>query len=340
MKASGVSQELLRFHEALDLARTLLSQSRKLVEEARVSPEASILVLEAYRFATGQKLSSFEFLQKLESRAQPEFPRQAQEQLQLWCQRRVQGEPLQYLTRVQTFFDHEYCVGPEVLVPRPETEVLLQTALDQLTRSGSSPALGLEIGLGSGVLSIELLSRFPSLRMVASEVSEKAQGLALKNATAVLGETSLGAARLKVLQPLAQTQVFECFDRFCNSDPRVSFRRHADFLISNPPYLVHENEVDPEVLSYEPHVALFAPEGDALFFYRKICDQAHLWVRTGGWIFLELPHERAKAIEAMFQGGYAQVKLISDLTGRPRVLAAQVGSWDGNPVQEVQKNDG
>lgn len=99
---------------------------------------------------------------------------------------RAHGKLLQHLTGVQVFLDHEYEVGPEVLVPRPETEVLVRAAMDQL----KEPQFGLELGIGSGVISIELLSHFESLTILASELSAEARDLALRNRNRILASPS------------------------------------------------------------------------------------------------------------------------------------------------------
>jgi release factor glutamine methyltransferase len=106
----------------------------------------------------------------------------------------------------------------------------------------------------------------------------------------------------------------------------------SDFWISNPPYLLpgDAGETEPEVAAFEPAEALFAPAGDPLYFYRRMAQGARLLVKPMGWIWVEIPHERADALKAVFDEpglGFQKVKLIHDLTGRPRVLAAQ---WMGN----------
>ena len=90
------------------------------------------------------------------------------------AQKRKQGHPLQYLTQRQFFFRHDYLVRTGVLIPRPETEILIATAIEKLSEKAEKPAVGIEIGLGSGILSIELLDQFRDLKIYASEVSDLA----------------------------------------------------------------------------------------------------------------------------------------------------------------------
>jgi release factor glutamine methyltransferase len=187
-------------------------------------------------------------------------------------------------------------VGPEVLIPRPETEALVALAISEL----SEPRLGLEVGVGSGAISIELLAKFPALRMVATELTEQAAACARANAAKILADPS----RLEI-RMAQQGQVLEPLSGLA-----------ADFLISNPPYLAERSELDEEVLRHEPHTALFAPEGDPLYFYRKIAETKV--PRT----FLELPHERADAIRELLISHGWKAELHPDLTGRNRILRA------------------
>jgi release factor glutamine methyltransferase len=225
------------------------------------------------------------------------------------CAQRASGMPLQYLTQCQGFYDHDYVVRPGVLIPRPETEQLLEQAIARVQERFSS-GLGWEIGLGSGVLSIELLAFFPQLRMQASECSETAFFCAQENAQRILGKD---ARRLEFLRARGRREVWEPFEG-----------KKADFLISNPPYLdrsCQEQEVEPQVLLYEPEEALF-PEGDCLFFYRSIAKRVWEFLHPDGMIFLEIPHERAEEIAVLF--GHWKTQIFYDLNQRPRVLVVEL----------------
>jgi release factor glutamine methyltransferase len=221
---------------------------------------------------------------------------------------RAQGKPLQYLLGFEQFGEHVYEVTPAVLIPRQETEILFRVAIERLQELGA-PRSGLELGVGSGVLSIELLHHFSSLSMQASELSESAIHLAEKNAARILSEPR----RLKFLPRESPLVVLQ------------GMRTSADFLISNPPYLDpdKEEELTSEVKLYEPTHALFAPAGDPLYFYRGIAEEAPRHLKSLGFVFLEIPHERADAIAAIFRmGHFRDIQITPDLTGRPRVLTA------------------
>jgi release factor glutamine methyltransferase len=242
-------------------------------------------------------------------------------QVLTWADARGAGAVLQHLTREQYFYEHDFEVGPEVLVPRPETEVLLSLAIEELSR-GAPPLRGFEVGLGSGILSIELLHRFPGLKMEATERSPAAAQLARKNALRILGHVR--SADLEVLEVAEGTRILE------------PFSGRADFFISNPPYLAEgsESELDAEVLAHEPRLALF-PERelsssgslDPLVFYRRFAAGLPGLMNKNAPIFLELAAERASETLALFKSAsWRDARLELDLTGKPRFLVAWLAS--------------
>lgn len=230
-----------------------------------------------------------------------------------WLQQRLQGgTPIQHLTREACFYGRHFEVGPEALIPRPETESLVQAVLEEFKIGAGRELRGAEVGLGSGVISITLLAELgKSLSMVASELELPALELAKRNA-ARLGVASQ-LEGVHVLDPLA------VLGSFLGREP-------FDFLVSNPPYLVKGGgEAELEVVRTEPHRALFAPPQDALYFYREIASGAVNLLKPGGLIALEIPHERSREIEQLFLGPASRFKQVSvkqDLSGRDRVLVA------------------
>lgn len=282
--------------------------------------EAEWLVQEVLFRQTGKRLSRFE----LYAAASPfSLSPDSERCLQEWFQRRLQGEPLQYLLGQQPFHNHVYQVRPGVFIPRPETEILVRTAL-QFFQQKTPPTLGLELGLGSGVLSIELLSAFDSLEMLASEVSPIAQAQATENAHTLLGVPA--SQRLQVLQANPKEPPLDLFLSHLSQTGSFSEPRLADFLISNPPYLDRlTDEIASDVLLYEPPEALFAESPNVSFFYEVIAQKAPLLLRPHAPLFLEVPHPRATALLVLFEKNpfFYQSELIHDLTGRPRVLFTQ-----------------
>ena len=322
------------FRAALSAAKQILKQSPRLTIEGRVDTEAEQLLVAVYRLTTGVSLSRMELFNKMQGPvavqvdAPVAFSKAAAEQLFELAQQRVYGVPLQYLIGVQWFGDHEYEVGPAVLIPRPETEVLLDTVFRELSVAQIAPELGIEVGLGSGVLSIELLSHFPKLKMIASELMEAACQVAIRNSKKILGLGTANGERLTLVRPANAHEGIEVF--------RQTFEFSADFILSNPPYLIkkvevqsagngeYKTEVDQDVFLHEPHEALFAPKDEPLYFYNNIMEHGRRYLKPRGFVFMEVPHERAQFILERFRVNGWFAKILPDLTGRDRVLVARL----------------
>ena len=292
------------FRDALNSARRILSTRLDLVEKNLVETEAEQIVMAA---------SGFESRLELFSRQNDRMPKEAAEKTIVLAMGRAEGRILQHLIGFQHFLGHRYEVSPEVLVPRPETEFLVVTAIERLKAWGRIPNIGVEIGLGSGAISIELLQAFPKLRMVASELSEKAEKVALRNFERICGQEAVKAKRLQVRRAMDPRHVWEPF----------GVNDHGEFLISNPPYLLQEDPVDEDVARHEPAEALYAPAEDALHFYRKIAERGPRRLLAGAYAFLEMPAFRAVVIAKLFVDKGWEVEIVRDLAGRDRVLIAR-----------------
>ena len=298
------------FEEALKVAREILGASNELVAKGTIDTEAEQLVMAAVRTASGRMISRGELYLRIKDR----YPDVAGEKLLSLAGTRAEGKPLQHLTGVQVFLEHEYEVGPDVLVPRPETEFLVVTALEQLAQAETAPLLGLEIGLGSGVISTELLSALPGLRMIASELTAEAEARARANARRILGDEP-ARERLKIVRASGPLEVWQPLDRELGG-------KKADFLISNPPYLAATDPIDEEVVRHEPATALFAPASDLLHFYREIAISGARYLRPGAYFFGELAPERSGEIVELFKKSAWSAQVLEDLAGRDRVLVA------------------
>ncbi len=264
------------------------------------------ILQEALERVHQRRFTALEFRERLE---QPSGPGEVEIFLGL-LDRVARCEPLQYVLGNQHFLSHRYRVSPAVLIPRAETELLVTKAVQALeTRR---PLQGGEVGLGSGAISIELLSAFPALRMRATEASEPALAVARGNAEDILGA---GASRLDAVEVGAKRPTLEAFAGLA-----------LDFFISNPPYLrAQASEVDPNVMAWEPALALFPPPEDLLRFYREFAEGLPRILKPGAPLFLELPHERADAILELFRGtgAFSALALEVDLTGKPRYLRGE-----------------
>ncbi len=213
-------------------------------------------------------------------------------------QSRVKGVPLQYLLGEQEFYELTFDVGPGVLVPRPETEELVDLIINTLNH----PLKGLELGLGSGAISISLLNHFEKLEMVGTEASKDALVWVKKNREKLLKNPN----RL-IISHSSSDEVFE------------NINGTFDFIVSNPPYLGREDDVDSDVLAQEPKVALYPESEDPLYFYKKIKDQYQRLLKSGGFLFLEISSLRAKETEALFLEN-SEVECFLDRSKRPRIL--------------------
>jgi release factor glutamine methyltransferase len=230
--------------------------------------------------------------------------------------RRAAGEPLQYLTGHQEFWKADFLVTPAVLIPRPETEHLIEAVLDlvrqfPLTLSGNAalpvadarPRLKLiDVGTGSGAIAITLARELLEAEVHAVDLSPEALQIARLNAEHL-------HARV----------------HFTQSDVLTSIVRDAsfDFVVSNPPY-VGRNEADKvqEVVKhYEPLMAVFAGD-DGLDVIRRLIPQAREALRSGGWLLIEIGYTQSQAVRALL-GGWHNVHTIADLAGIPRVIAAR-----------------
>lgn len=294
------------FREALRVTRELLSRNINVVRGETLVTETEQVVMAAYRAATGVQLTRLALANRLDDR----FPEAAGERCLVMAGMRSEGHPLQYATGFQTFLEHDYVVGPGVLVPRPETEILVSEALPRV----KGARRGAEIGLGSGAISIELLSAIPHLLMVASEISPQARAFAERNAATILGIE--WKERLEIVTPSASDQVLEPFANTAQSESGF------DFIISNPPYLLRTDEIGEDVRKHEPEIALYSPAGDEIHFYRRIAEGAKPLLAPSGLVLVEVPHERVASIRRMFERAGWKTEVIRDLTGRERVLVA------------------
>lgn len=300
--------------QAFEQVKKILSKNLSISSANHTQSEAEALILAFYRCALGRKISRLQFYSELQN----EIPNEVLANLLKGAEARASGKLLQHITGFQQFLDHEYEVSAEVLIPRPETELLCEIAIKMLSVESTSPKLGVEIGVGSGVLSIELLKKLPNLRMVASDVNVRAIQMTSKNALRILGNDPKEYDRLKLLWVQDSKQVCEPFHQASEL---------ADFLITNPPYLIAEQECEfsDEVIQNEPKEALFAPSHEPLYFYQQIASQSQKILKPSGKVFAEVPHERAKAILKLFMDHHWSAQILQDFTQRDRFLVASVG---------------
>ena len=228
------------------------------------------------------------------------------------ARKRRSGVPLQYLTGKQEFMGLDFEVGPQVLIPRPDTEILVEEAISDLKNRGALSIL--DIGTGSGAIAVSLAKYLPLSNVYAVDISKDAIEMARKNA-----ESNGVSQRIDFLLG----NLFEPFELIGEK---------VDVLVSNPPY-IPAGDIDSlqrEVAVYEPRGAL---DGglDGLDFYRTIVEKAQRFLKNGGMIYLEVGSGQADAVENLLKkvkcGGescYNNILRIKDLAGIERVVKASL----------------
>ena len=236
--------------------------------------------------------------------------------------RRANGEPTQHLTGKQEFWGLEFIVTPDVLIPRPETEHLVEVALDRLAvrevRAGREPRLTgenltlVDIGTGSGCIAVALAKELPAATVYATDTSPKALEIAKEN-----------AARHNLAGQITfiESNLFNAFPPLATPHSPLLF----DLIISNPPYigLNESDSLSIEVRDHEPQQALFGgPEGYEL--YADLIIQSAQQLKSGGLLVLELGHNSLPAVQPLLDlSTWTNIGVTKDLAGINRVLSAE-----------------
>jgi release factor glutamine methyltransferase len=224
--------------------------------------------------------------------------------------RRLNREPLAYITGQQEFWSLDFLVSRDVLVPRPETEMLVEFAVFHLAQSKNSelPRI-LEIGTGSGAIAVALATELPQVQIVATEISPAALAIARQNA-------SRNGVSKKIR--FLEGDLFSALDQELEND--------FDLIISNPPYLRRDEipKLDAEVSRWEPRAALDGGV-DGLDFYRRVAEEAPAYLRQGGAVAVEIGAAMASVVVALFRNraAYAHTQVHQDYSGRDRVVIAR-----------------
>jgi release factor glutamine methyltransferase len=215
-------------------------------------------------------------------------------------------EPVQYVLGTAFFAEMQLEVTPDTLIPRPETEELVQVITrEQGARRGLRV---LDVGTGSGCLALALARALPAAQVLAVDISPGALAVARRN-----------AARY------APKVAFEEVDILQHLPPGIA-PGTLDVLVSNPPYVreSERTEMRENVLAWEPATALFVPDNDPLLFYRRLAAVGAALLRHGGTAYLEINEALGPETAALFtQQGFTQVRVLDDLFGKPRMLRGQ-----------------
>ena len=218
--------------------------------------------------------------------------------------RRATGAPVAYITGVREFYHRTFHVDPAVLIPRPETETLVELAI-RLLRDGGGSASVADLGTGSGCIAVTLAAELPSVRVICVDASEAALAVARENA--------------------AEHGVSDRIT-FVAGDWAQPLREPPDVVVSNPPYVTTAElaAADRDVRDFEPHAALDGGT-DGLAAYRALLSSLAARARRGTILLLEVDPRRAAAVAGVIDGAFpgAAVSMHHDLTGRDRVVEAR-----------------
>ncbi len=214
------------------------------------------------------------------------------------------NEPIQYILGKAYFYDLEFIVSPDVLIPRPETEELVDKIIKENNKKENLNIL--DIGTGSACIAVALGVNIKNANLVAYDISEKALNIAQQNA-----KKHKVNIKFELKDILKEQNIIE--------------KTKFDIIVSNPPY-VTKKEADlmlKNVLEYEPHLALFVENTEPLLFYKAICNYAKLNLNEGGSLYFEINEAYGDEIVELCQSfGFKNVKLFKDLSGKNRIVSA------------------
>ncbi len=224
--------------------------------------------------------------------------------MQEFVERRATGEPLQYIIGVQDFYGREFRVTTDVLIPRPETELLVEAALQIV---GNAAPLICDVGTGSGCIAVTLLCEIVNARAVAIDKSPAALEIA-----------KLNAQNLSVADR-AQFVISDCFSSLDSREYEF------DLIVSNPPYVTEAalEGLQREVRDHEPLMAL-SPGGDGLGVIRRLIDEGPAFIKPNGHLLMEIGFDQGEKVENLINGSAWSLREIRpDLQGIPRIVVLQ-----------------
>lgn len=234
---------------------------------------------------------------------QKAMPSEQLEKYQFYVLTRATGVPLQHITHEQEFMGLNFYINENVLIPRQDTESLIEKLLE--INDTAHFRTGIDIGTGTGCIGISLAHYIKGLKMTLIDVSDKALEVARSNVRAHGLEKAVVTLKSDVLSAYEGEKV--------------------DFIVSNPPYIAKEDMEDLmiEVKAHEPHLAL-TDEGDGLHFYREISKKAKMYLKKGGFLAYEIGYNQGEAVTTILENeGYESIELFQDLAGNDRVIIAK-----------------
>lgn len=223
------------------------------------------------------------------------------------AERRLRNEPVAYITGRQAFWDLDLVVTPDVLIPRADSETLIELAVDHFKRGTTQPARILDLGTGSGALLLACLSAFPSASGVGMDASAAALAVAEANGNRLGFASRANWVHRSWVEPSWHNDL-----------------GLFDLVISNPPYVETDAGLDAMVTDHEPHSALFAGP-DGLDDYRLLIPQLATLMAPGGIAIFEIGHSQAAAVSDLASNAGLSTEMRRDLAGKPRALRFSLG---------------
>ena len=228
-----------------------------------------------------------------------------------------QEKPIQYITREAWFYGLRFEVNENTLIPRPETEELVEWIIESQKSKVQSQKLEiLDIGTGTGCIPISLKTNLLQANVSAIDVSEKALEVARRNAVSNKVEINFIQTNILEVEDLSQLQT-----------PNFQLPTSFDIIVSNPPYVrnLEKQEIKKNVLDYEPHLALFVEDTDALLFYRKIAQLALKNLSPNGLLFFEINQYLGKETVGLLENlGFKNIELKKDMYGNDRMIRCSI----------------
>lgn len=212
------------------------------------------------------------------------------------------NEPIQYITQQANFFGYDFKVSPATLIPRPETEELVDWILTEMKKQPQKNWRVLDIGTGTGCIPITIKKEFPFAKVFAIDISVEALKIAQENAINLKADVTF------IQQDILQTEQLDAYD----------------IIISNPPYVrnLEKAEINENVLQHEPHLALFVDDNDPLIFYRKITQLAYKSLHENGMLFFEINQYLGNEMQEMVSAYFKTIELKKDFIQNDRMMKA------------------
>lgn len=281
---------------------SVLKHAQMRMEEAGYGEQSALLYMLELTNKEAHNLY-MEFEQEMDSKLAEAYEEGIQQLLT--------GVPLGHVLGFEWFYGYRFTVNQDVLIPRPETEELVANILAAYDEkfSGQDNVTAVDIGTGSGAIAVSLKKEEPNLHMMATDISEQAVAVAKKNADD--NDAIVNFMVGDMLQPLIDRNL------------------KVDILISNPPYIPREEEMEHSVVDYEPHVALFGGE-DGLKFYRIIFEHAAKVLKDRAMMAFEMGYNQKEALSAEVKTYFpdAKVDVLKDMSGKNRMLFVYLNMED------------